>query len=252
VLADQANQFGTWLSVQDNMLPSLLYDSGPMGERKLWVGAPLRVHRRCLDPMFTISNEIAYDGLMVHGRVPGDEDEQTRDLPESHWLSVAVDHRGSHWIPEEGKALHKLLQELTQVRPSIKHEIFLISPFRDVVRHLRQDIAASYELEQEKVGTIHVTQGKEAKVVILVLGGGSEGGRQWAAESPHLLNVAVSRARERLYVVGNADDSGRLPFFHAALKYLPVVKSTRSCKSLSGHGPQTATDLVDVRRRRAA
>jgi len=33
---------------------------------------------------------------------------------------------------------------------------------------------------------------------------------------------------------------------------LATVKSTRSCKSPSGHGPQAATDLVDVRRRRAA
>jgi hypothetical protein len=35
-------------------------------------------------------------------------------------------------------------------------------------------------------------------------------------------------------------------------QHLALVKSTRSCKSPSGHGPQAATDLVDVRRRRAA
>jgi hypothetical protein len=221
VLADQANQFGTWLSVQDGTLPDVLYDLGSTGEKRLWVGSPLRVHRRCLNPMFTISNMIAYGGLMVQGRVAGDEDEQTKNLPESHWLSVAVNHQGSNWIPEEGEALCKLLDELIGISSAIKHEIFLISPFRDVVRHLKQEIMKSYGLDWKKVGTVHVTQGKESKVVILVLGGGSKGSRNWAAESPHLLNVAVSRARERLYVVGNADDWGSLPFFNIALEHLP-------------------------------
>ena len=32
-----------------------------------WIGIPLWVHRRCAYPMFTIANDISYDGLMVQG-----------------------------------------------------------------------------------------------------------------------------------------------------------------------------------------
>ena len=35
-----------------------------------WIGIPLWVHRRCLDPMFTISNRISYNEFMVQGN-PG-------------------------------------------------------------------------------------------------------------------------------------------------------------------------------------
>ncbi len=34
------------------------------------VGVPLLVHRRCADPMFSISNSIAYENLMVQAKAP--------------------------------------------------------------------------------------------------------------------------------------------------------------------------------------
>ena len=34
--------------------------------------SPLLAHNRCLEPMFSISNEMAYDGAMVQGRAGGE------------------------------------------------------------------------------------------------------------------------------------------------------------------------------------
>ncbi|MGW7046922.1 hypothetical protein ACWGDT_30380 [Streptomyces avermitilis] len=52
-LADRVNPYGTWLRDED-------------GEH-VWLGSPLRVHRRCDRLMFDISNKIACDGMMVYG-----------------------------------------------------------------------------------------------------------------------------------------------------------------------------------------
>jgi len=50
---------------------------------------------------------------------------------------------------------------------------------------------------------VHTFQGREHDAVIVVLGGVSLGSRKWAAGTPNLLNVAVTRARDRLYVIGD-------------------------------------------------
>ena len=58
----------------------------------------------------------------------------------------------------------------------------------------------------ERVGTVHVAQGREAEAVIFVLGAPAPqqiGARGWAGGRPNLLNVAVTRAKEVLYVIGN-------------------------------------------------
>ncbi|WP_413801232.1 AAA domain-containing protein [Streptomyces iranensis] len=61
----------------------------------------------------------------------------------------------------------------------------------------------------------HTTQGKEADIVILVLGtgAGQVGSRNWAAQKPNLLNVAVTRARRRLIVIGDFDAWSRHRYF---------------------------------------
>lgn len=62
------------------------------------------------------------------------------------------------------------------------------------------------EWVNDRVGTIHTVQGREADSVILVLGApnmGHHGARSWAAETPNILNVAVSRAKQNLYVIGS-------------------------------------------------
>jgi superfamily I DNA and/or RNA helicase len=76
-----------------------------------------------------------------------------------------------------------------------------------------------------RVGTVHTFQGREHEVVILVLGGGTPGARQWAAGTPHLLNVAITRARDRLYVIGDRA-AWQTVGFARYLDRLPAIEVT--------------------------
>lgn len=200
-LADNATCLGTTMSTS---------------EGDIWVGAPLRVHRRCDEPMFSISNNIAYEGLMVHGKSPS-----TSLLPKSSWLDVATTEQDAdgNWIPAEGRILENFIRELMSRDASIQSGVYLVSPFRKVVDQLKI-IGKRHGIDPLKIGTIHTTQGKEAVAVIVVLGGGTSGARNWAAQKPNLLNVAATRAKTRLYIIGDRSDWSKRRYFDVASRML--------------------------------
>lgn len=227
-LADRVSWLGT----------TLLQDDGD-----LWVGCPLRVHRRCEEPMFSISNRIAYGGLMVQA-TPKTASPLGKVLGESRWIDVdgaAVgDPAMGKWSPREGEVAAELLARALDAKPADPDlsdpDLFFITPFRLVAQNLRRLLQSKPEIRdklsgspwrwvQDRVGTIHTFQGKEAEAVVLVLGApleASAGARRWAGYPPNLLNVAVSRARQRLYVVGSHRSWKDVGVFRTLASVLPV------------------------------
>ncbi len=176
------------------------------------VGVPLLVHRRCSEPMFSISNNIAYSGLMVFAK-----DEKPSGIRQVLGASRWIDITGSgedKFCPEEGDEVVRLLYQLAQVGAS--SDLYVITPFVIVAEGLRSTIRNSGVMRgwvdeerrwlNERVGTVHTAQGREAEAVIVVLGAPNSsqtGARNWAGGRPNILNVAVTRAKEVVYVVGN-------------------------------------------------
>jgi len=176
------------------------------------VGVPLLVHRRCSEPMFGIANAVAYDRQMVQAKrsAPSPIGEV---LGPSRWIEVDGGAT-EKWSPEEGQATVSLLSKLRE--SSVTPELFIVTPFVVVKDGLRRAILESRVLHDwvadpvqwvsDRVGTVHTVQGREAEAVIFVLGAPlaqQRGARGWAGGQPNLLNVAITRAQERLYVIGN-------------------------------------------------
>jgi|GEM_PF-426912 len=202
-LADRVSKYGTYVGRGDVAGRAGMANGG--GTAGIWTGAPLRAHRRCSEPMFSISNAIAYNGQMV--RVTP---ERVIDIPTgvSGWIDVVPITVSGHMVTEELQVAEDLIRMLV----GFGGKIFVISPFRSVVEVCGSELKQLYGVE---CGTIHSFQGKEAEVVILVLGTdtGAVAARNWVAESPNMLNVAVTRAKDRLYVIGSREAWGRHRYF---------------------------------------
>jgi hypothetical protein len=207
-LADEATQWGRM--------------AGPV-DSKRWVGMPLIVHRRCDRPMYELANRIAYDGAMVYGTPTPPRETETRASLPTGWVHAAGSSE-DNWVPEEGQALNRLLDLLREDGVNLK-DTSVITPFKAVRKKL-EDMPDG----RIKSGTIHTMQGKEAPVVILVLGGKTNGpgARDWVVSEPNLLNVAVTRAKRRLYVIGDRNDWEKRALFCDVMDLLPAAHLERT------------------------
>ena len=202
--ADQLNRFG-------------------FRENDEWVGTPLLVHRRCESPMFDISNEVSYSGAMIK-RTSTFVDDGTLCRDSSFWVEVSgAEDAGAknHYVPNQGEVAFSLLRDSFSRNEGIP-DLFIISPFRSVrngfCRYLDSkidelilkgsskaiDMEQLRNFEKNNIGTVHTFQGREAREVIFLLGcdEGSSGAVEWV--KPNIVNVAASRAKSRLYVVGDS------------------------------------------------
>lgn len=225
-LADAANSLGAWVG---------------SGEAKQWIGSPLRVHRRCVEPMFSIANEIAYEGKMIFF----DPDDPKKRLPPADSYNIG----SSAWVHSPGVAfskqavqsqidiVHKALVALYQRTGSLP-PIYIISPFKRIKDELISQISRPenwtplmsvgdvavpkkymlHEWTKARIGTVHTFQGKEESIVWMVLGCDEKkrGAADWAASKPNLLNVALTRAQHRFFMIGDVGLWGSLSHFVAA------------------------------------
>ncbi len=227
--ADKINKFGGEREVDDV---------------KLWLGCPLIVHRRCKDPMFSISNAIAYDNIMFNETLDPKEDNKYV-ISESMWFSIKGDSKGSknHYVENQGKFIIENISAFAYKHNKLP-DIYIISPFTSVVRGLQKSLDSLLQkLNRDKVvlinnndrkeiiknivGTVHTFQGKEANEVYLVLGcdkNNGKGAANWVGTSPNILNVAVTRGKFKLGIVGDYDLWKNVKYFDTVAEYLQVSK----------------------------
>ncbi|MBP0965487.1 MAG: DNA helicase [Oscillospiraceae bacterium] len=169
------------------------------------IGIPLWVHRRCRYPMFDISNELSYGGLMVQSE---------KEFGKTGWFDV----RGKaekKYVKEQGEFLVRKIKKMMEENPKIgdkneKDVIYVITPFANVAYQLAQKLkeinfTRFKNGKPVNVGTIHTFQGKEAPIVFMVLGADSQssGAAKWAVSEPNMMNVAATRAKKEFYVIGD-------------------------------------------------
>lgn len=207
---------------------------GKIGETE--VGCPLVVHRRCLSPMFDISNRISYDNRMINKCMP-DKVKVDYVLEKNEFIDIKGQEagNGNHYVKEQGEKIIEIIKDCIENRGIKVFEnsknLYVISPFTTVINGLKNDIKKAFKDENKEavnnwcntcLGTVHKFQGKEANSVILLLGcdNNSKSSAQWAAQAANILNVAATRAKKRFAIIGDLELWGKLNFFKDAKEVL--------------------------------
>ena len=117
-------------------------------------------------------------------------------------------------------------------------DVYIISPFREIVAQIQQlaiedkalgalfkqkfSVVPLLQWVRQAIGTVHTFQGKQASAVFFILGGDktTSGALEWASRKPNLLNVAVTRAKSRFYMIGDYALWRTRPYFEVAAKKL--------------------------------
>lgn len=186
------------------------------GEQKTWVGCPLVVHRRCISPMFELSNALSYNNMMKQQTaLPGREKEAGFCRRSSGWINVSGSENSragkNHFVETQGKKAWELIREafrLTEEIPSL----FIITPFTTVRDGMKKMIRSQPEYREDtrftdwvekNIGTVHTFQGKEADQVIFLLGCDKNALPAVRWVNANIVNVAATRAKYRLYIIGD-------------------------------------------------
>ncbi|HAS90507.1 MAG TPA: hypothetical protein DCS48_14595, partial [Desulfovibrio sp.] len=223
-LADAANKFGTYIQTAD--------------DNKAWIGSPLRVHRRCLDPMFSLSNTIAYSNKMIFG-LNCAESPHNGLLPfGSSWIDIGGAAVSEQSVPAQCNFMIQLIHKYYKQEKELP-SIYIISPFKAVKKDLTERLKEHFKpmhdsppgltkWASERIGTVHTFQGKEEGTVFMILGADKtrEGAISWASSKPNLLNVATTRAKRHFFLIGDKSIWGGKRYFTTANQMLPTKDIT--------------------------
>lgn len=208
------------------------------------VGCPLVIHHGCVEPMFEISNKVSY-GNRIFNETLVPEKDINFSIATSRWIHCAGRENGNkdHYVKEQGEIVAKLVLNAYNFYGPKMFEtgakmICIISPFTSVVNCIRARLKEEFSLNKEfnkinmkyldewlenSIGTVHKFQGKEADEVIFVLGCDKNSGilaANWAGNKANILNVAVTRAKYRIIMIGDAELWGGIQYFDDAFRIL--------------------------------
>lgn len=206
-LADIGNPYGRYFNDEN--------------DNRTWVGCPLNIHRRCISPMYDISNAISYNHSMKQKTAPlTSEKEDKLFLKTSYWLNINGNTNNArnkdYYVQEQGLAALKIIKDaFLKLEGKSTPDIYIISPFVSVIAGLKELIKSENEKNKfcdnailtdwikNNCGTIHTFQGKEANEVLFLLGCDINcfGAIRWV--NANIINVAVTRAKYRLCIIGD-------------------------------------------------
>lgn len=175
------------------------------------------------------------------------------DTSELNYNEQATDDLSGRYNKEEAKFIVKALGEYAESigMKRIQDERIdfgLISPYKNQVQRLRQLVKQSATLKPIKrsitINTIDGFQGQERDVVLISLVRANEEGNIGFLRELRRMNVAITRAKMKLIIVGAADTLTRHPFYKKLYEY--VERDGKIVRPTEDEAPNENNEQTEV------
>ena len=184
-------------------------------EMELSRGLYLLEHRRCYDEIIEYCNVLCYKGRLVPSRPrPADGNTVLRPFAYLHVDGICTESRGSKVNILEARSIAAWLADRREAleahyKRNLDQIVGVVTPFRrhaDEIRRAcgKRNIGVRGP-EAMTIGTVHSLQGAERPVVLFSPVYSKHADGKFIDASPSMLNVAVSRAKDSIVVIGDMD-----------------------------------------------
>ncbi|MBN1460241.1 MAG: AAA family ATPase [Armatimonadetes bacterium] len=221
----------------------------------------LRDHHRSHADVIGFSNAHFYEGAL---RVATRYDllRRPRDQAAVRWMDVKGQVQrpggGGAFNPAEAKAVVAELRRLL-VEQSYAGTVGVVAPFRAQANRIRDLVAQDQALSERStsslllIDTVHRFQGDERDVMIFsptISEGTPAGALGFLQANPHLFNVALTRARAALIVVGDkgAATASGVSYLRSFAEYVDHLAAGASAGDSIDRVPTTSLDYPSVAR----
>ena len=118
-------------------------------------------------------------------------------------------------------------------------DVGIISPYRAQVQYLKK-LIKKYEFFKPyrrliSVNTVDGFQGQERDVILISLVRSNDEGQIGFLKDLRRMNVAMTRARMKLIILGNKDTMTKHPFYKKLWEYVEAINNYECCPSKSRH-----------------
>lgn len=225
-------------------------------ERQQNVAVMLKTQYRMHHHIMQFSNEQFYRGeLMAHESVHSSDLHEYNphfapglavefiDTAGCGYNEVETPEGSSSANPEEANLalnhLQHLLQNYSHADQEVEHlRIGVIAPYRAQINYLQdrvEHMPLLHELQQLRhlsVGTVDSFQGQERDIIYISMTRSNEQGEIGFLADIRRMNVAMTRAKKKLVIVGDSATLSQHPFYEAFLKYVEEIHAYRSAWEL--------------------
>ena len=225
VIVGDTKQLPNVLAQQDLIKMKELYEKYNPGEaycnregnsflvsfRTIFANAPsviLREHYRCHPDIIGFCNERFYHGQLVVMT----QDMMKKDSDALRLYRTSEGHHAYHHVNQRQiEVMEKeVLPELRKEIPD--EEIGIIAPYRNQV-----NVMGAGNGQRNAIDTVHKFQGKEKDAILFV---STDDKASSFLEQPSLINVAVSRAKRKFWLIASKEELPEGSLFGDLIKYI--------------------------------